>query len=123
MVNRVRLHPNDQVAIVSIAYDIATGLWAWYMGATVLALAIVAGGITIVGLFDYWENRRYRKGATISWLDWMHTRDLMNHGQNYEAVIFVLRKAYNLTEQELLRLKPEDLDGMLHKLKVKQDAN
>ena len=119
----MRLHSNDKVAIVSIAYDIITAIWAIATQQTMLGLAIVAGGIAIVGLFDWWEDRLYRRGAMISWLDYIRMRDLMNHGQNYEAVIFVLRKAYKMTEDELLRLSPKDLDDLLQKLKVEQNAH
>jgi len=118
-----KLHPNDYVAIVSIAYDLATGIPAILLGMTWLGIAIIVGGIAIIGAFDYWEDRFYRQGAAIGWLDYMHMRDLMAHGQNYEAVIFVLKKGYKMNEAEVQRLKPEELDELLQKLKVKQNAN
>lgn len=118
-----RLHPNDWVAIVSIAYDLATGIPAIFLfHQTMLGIAIIVGGIALIAGFDWWEDRFYRQGATVGWLDYMHMRDLMSHGQNYEAVIFILRKAYNLPESEIRRLGPDDLDTLLQKLKVKQNG-
>jgi hypothetical protein len=49
-------------------------------------------------------------------------RDLMAHGQNYEAVVFVLKKAYKMSEQEIQRMSPEEMDELLQKLKVKQSG-
>lgn len=118
----VKLHPNDLVAIVSIAYDLATGIPAILFGYTWLGIAIIVGGVAIVAAFDWWEDRFYRNGSTIGWLDYMHMRDLMAHGQNYEAVVFVLKKAYKMTEQEIQRMSPTDMDIMLQRLKVKQSG-
>jgi hypothetical protein len=118
-----RLHPNDWVAIVSIAYDLCTGIPALLLGFIWLGVAIIIGGVALVALFDWWEDRFYRQGAIISWLDYMRVRDLMAHGQNYEAVIFTLRKGYNMTEAEVKRLSPDELDTLLQKLKVRQNAS
>lgn len=118
----MRLHPNDLVTIVAVAEDIATGIAAAWMGITLLGVAIVVVGIVSLVAFDWWENRFYRRGSTIGWLDYMHMRDLMSHGQNYEAVVFILKKAYKLNEQEIQRLSPKEMDELIQKLKVKQNG-
>lgn len=118
----VKLHPNDLVAIVAVTEDIGAGIVAILMGITILGIIIMVVGIATVIAFDWWEDRFYRNGSTIGWLDYMHMRDLMAHGQNYEAVVFVLRKAYKMTEQEIQRMSPEDMDRMLQKLKIKQSG-
>jgi hypothetical protein len=110
------------VAIVSIAYDLATGIPAILLGYTWLGVAIIVGGVAIVAVFDWWEDRFYRQGATIGWLDYMHIRDLMAHGNNYEAVVFTLRKGYKMNEDEIKRMSPDDMDELLQKLKVKQSG-
>jgi hypothetical protein len=118
-----KLHPNDLVAAVSIGYDLAIGIPALIYGATWFGILSIIGGVAIVFGFDWWEDRIYRQGATLSWLDFMHMRDLMAHGQNYEAVLFVLRKAYNMDEAEIKRLTPEEMDTLLQNLKVKQGGS
>jgi hypothetical protein len=117
-----KLHPNDLVAAVSIGYDLAIGIPALFLGATWFGALTIIGGVVIVFGFDYWEDRFYRRGAEIGWLDYMHMRDLMAHGQNYEAVVFVLKKAYKMSEQEIQRMSPEEMDELLQKLKVKQSG-
>jgi hypothetical protein len=116
----MKMHPNDFVAAVSIGYDVASTAFFLSQGLTLIAIANLVAGITVVLLADYYENRYYRRGSRISWLDWMQTRDLMAHGQNYEAIVLLLKKAYKMNENDIVALKPEDLKVLMQKLKVGQ---
>ncbi len=78
-------------------------------------------GIIVAWGLDRYENRIYRRGAKISWLDFMRIRDLMAHGNNYEAVIYTMRTAYRMDEAQVQALKPEDLNVLMSKLKVESE--
>ena len=75
-------------------------------------------GIIVAWGLDRYENRIYRRGAKISWIDFMRIRDLMAHGNNYEAVLFTMKAAYRMDEAQVQALKPEDLNTLMEKLKV-----
>ena len=87
-----------------------------------MSLFAIFGSVVPVVAVDLYEDRFYRKGTTIGWLDYMHMRDLMAHGNNYEAVVFILKKAYKMNEDEIKRLTPNEMDELLQKLKVKQSG-
>lgn len=116
----MKFHPQDIVAIVSIASDIVIGIVFFSYGNILLGIFAIFGSIVPVVLVDYYEDRFYRKGGKITWLDWMQIRDLMAHGENYEAIKFTMRRAFNMDDKEILALSPEEFAALMNKLKVEQ---
>jgi len=115
-----KLRPNDIVAIGWIAWEIGSALPLFYLGQWMLGGVMLILGIVVAWGLDCYENRIYRKGAKISWLDFMRIRDLMSHGHNYEAVIYTMKVAYGMDEAQVQALKPEDLNVLMEKLKVEK---
>jgi hypothetical protein len=116
----MKLHPQDWVAIVSIVSDIVIGAVFFTMGNIPMSLFAIAGSIVPVVLVDYYEDRFYRRGGKITWLDFMQIRDLMAHGNNFEAIKFTMKRAFNMDEKEILVLKPEEFANLMSKLRVEQ---
>ena len=115
-----KLRPNDIVTIGWIAWELGNGIPLILLGQWILAVVMTAAGIGVAWGLDRYENRIYRKGSKISWLDFMRIRDLMSHGHNYEAVIYTMKVAYGMDEAQVQALKPEDLNVLMEKLKVKK---
>jgi hypothetical protein len=115
----MKLRPNDIVAAVSVACLLATAISFILAGQILLSLYTFGAGAIIVIAVNRYENRIYRKGGTLSWLDWMQVRDMMATAHNREAINFILAKAYNMDEKQVMALSPEDLDVLLQKLKTK----
>lgn len=113
----MRLKPNDIVAVGSVVWLLLIGIGVFFsheINVWIFALE-VAGVLVILGL-NHYENRIYRKGGTLSWMDWMQVRDMMATSHNREAIALILTKAYNMDEKQILALSPEDLDVLLRKL-------
>jgi hypothetical protein len=119
----MKLRPNDVVTIGWIAWEIGSALPLFYLGQWVLGGMMLIFGIIVAWGLDRYENRIYRKGAKISWLDYMRIRDLMAHGHNYEAILFTLNRAYGMDESQIQALKPEDLNTLMEKLKIGENQN
>jgi hypothetical protein len=116
----MKLHPQDVVAIVSVAWDICTGVPLLLIGQTLIAALVLMGGVVIVIGADLYEDRFYRRGGKISWLDFMQIRDLMSHGNNFEAIRFTMKRAFDMDDEEILALKPEDFSTLMNKLRIEQ---
>ena len=116
----MKLRPNDIVAVGSVVWVLLIGIGVFFLHEMNMWLLVleVAGVLVILGLNRY-ENRIYRTGGTLSWLDWMQVRDMMATAHNREAINFILAKAYKMDEKQVMALSPEDLDVLLQKLKTK----
>lgn len=87
-------------------------------------LGIVTGWIIllllVIPLRKILAYNERRRGGKISWLDYLKIRDLMAAGHNYEAAIFTLKKAYNITEEEAAKMTPERFHELMGNLKTEQ---
>jgi len=45
---------------------------------------------------------------------------MLSHGQNYEAAIFALKKAYNISEAEVATITPERFHELMGNLRTEQ---
>jgi hypothetical protein len=112
----MKLHPKDIVALVTFCVDIPLLL----LGQTFPATLVVMGGLALFVGAEWYETRFYRVGGKISWLDFIQIRDLMTHGNNYEAIKFTMKQAFDMDEKEILTLKPEEFAKLMSKLRVEQ---
>lgn len=68
----------------------------------------------------YDEDRQLKKRGKISWLDYMQIRDLMAHGNNYEAAVLTLKKGYGMEEDEMKKLTPERFHELMINLRTEK---
>lgn len=118
----VKLSPSDWVATVSIIWDVGIGvpLILFHM-AMIGILNIIAGVVLVAGAAIY-EDRHWKSQGKISWLDFMQIRDLMAHGNNYEAAVLTLKKGYNMEEDEMKKLTPERFHELVMNLRTEKQG-
>jgi hypothetical protein len=116
----MKLHPSDYVAMASVGYDIVATAILWHLGQNVFAVINLIVGILIVVGVDAYEDLKTRNGGKLTWLDWMQVRDLIATMHGKEAIVLILSKAYHMTEDDIEKLTPQDVDKLMRKLKVEQ---
>ena len=73
------------------------------MSENYFGLGILLGVLGTLVIVTFYRSMRFKRGGKINWLDYLKIRDMLSHGQNYEAAIFALKKAYNISEAGLLQ--------------------
>lgn len=114
------LKPNDIVTVFAVGYDIIATAVLWYIGQTTFGIINLLIGMAIVLSVDLYEDRKYKDGGKITWLDWMQVRDLIATMHGKEAIVLILHKAYGMKEEDIVKLTPQELDVLMRKLKVEE---
>ena len=83
-----------------------------------LGIGFVFGGYAHLKWKTYQEAKELKKRGKISWLDYMQIRDLMAHGNNYEAAVLTLKKGYDMNEDEMKKLTPERFHQLMMNLRT-----
>lgn len=115
----MKLHPSDYVAVFAVGYDVVATAILWSVGQPLIGIVnLIVGTVIVVGV-DLFEDR-HKSSGKLSWVDWLQVRDLIATMHGKDAIALILHKAYGMTEDDMERLSPQELDVLMKKLKVEQ---